>query len=207
MKILFATNNPGKLLEVKSHLTGLSLEIIIPKDLETKFGSPPDPEETSETYEGNSLIKARQFYEWCGIPVFADDSGIEVEILNGGPGVHSSRFAAPDPSHKKHRDKMIAALKAARQEYSLARYCSTICLFGIEQKPIFFTATLEGKIIDQEKGEGGFGYDKIFVPAGYDLTSAELKEDNKQPKTHRIKALEQMFDFFKNHPNYADLLM
>ncbi|MEZ4754344.1 MAG: non-canonical purine NTP pyrophosphatase [Bdellovibrionota bacterium] len=195
-KLLFGTQNKGKIFEVKALASSYDLEVLAPAELGLSKRS-PEVEETAKTYQGNALLKAQAFCQWGAMPCFADDSGLEVEVLNGGPGLYSARFAGPDCSFEDNRKKMIKTLNQAGLESSPALLRSVICLVGLGEEPVYFSGILEGKVINQERGNSGFGYDPMFVPLGYDKTLAELKATKEESKTHRILAVEEMLFYFK----------
>ena len=198
MKLLFATQNKDKILEVKPKIEKLGISLISPYDLEAELGKAPDVEEAADTYEGNALLKAEAFFNWASIPAFSDDSGLEVEILDGGPGLYTARFAGEDCTYKDNCKKMITTLNDAGLDSSPAVFRSSICVFGLQPVPLYFTGVLEGKVINEERGSGGFGYDPMFVADGYTETLAELKSKGSEPKNHRVLALEAMFEFLSS---------
>lgn len=191
-KILVATQNKGKLFEFESLLGDLGYEVLSPaafesvKDLEI--------EETGDTFEENSLLKARGFAQKTNLLTIADDSGLEVEALDGFPGVKSDRWFAGTAQQKN-----IALLEKMKDvDNRSARFVSCLCLFDpISGKEKFFKGEIEGEISYVEAGSGGFGYDPIFIPYGFDLTFAELGKDVKNEISHRRIALTKLKNYLR----------
>lgn len=191
-KILIATQNKGKLLEFESLLGDLGYEVLSPvafdsvRDLEV--------EETGETFEDNSLLKAKAFAERTQLLTIADDSGLELYALEGFPGVRSDRWMTGTAQQKNQ-----ALLKKIENvDDRTARFVSCLCLFDpISGKEKFFRGEIEGEISYEEAGVGGFGYDPIFIPLGFDLTFAELGKDVKNEISHRKIALNKLKNYLK----------
>ena len=187
MKIILATQNQGKLKEFQQLSKGMNLEFIaIPEELEEM------PEETGETFKENALIKAKYVSEYFQMPALADDSGLEVDSLNGNPGVYSARYSSSGSdldNCKKLLNNMIGVVKENRT----ARF--KCCLLGFnEGKTVFAEGTLEGEIAEEFKGERGFGYDPIFLVPKYNLHLAEMEKEEKNKISHRSKAFEAVKD-------------
>ncbi|MCL2019094.1 MAG: RdgB/HAM1 family non-canonical purine NTP pyrophosphatase [Oscillospiraceae bacterium] len=187
-QIIAATNNKGKLAEIKKILelhgfTVLSL---------AQAGIDADPEETGTTFEENARIKAREIYRIAKKPVIADDSGLEVDYLNGEPGVYSARYAEPG----KRREKVLEKLKDVPYEKRTARFVCCICYIDEKGNEKVFRGVCEGKIGFENKGQNGFGYDPIFEvsidgkPCG--VTLAMLTEEEKNAISHRGEALRRL---------------
>ena len=184
MKLIFATNNAHKLSEVQAVL-GSSFELVTPR----MCGIEEEIPETAETLEGNARQKARYLYERTGLDCFADDTGLEVEALNGAPGVHSARYATDGHDFAANNRLLLKNLEGETNRR--ARFRTAICLIeGGEER--LFEGIVEGHIIDHESGSEGFGYDPLFVPEGYDCTFAEMSGDEKNAISHRGRAVRKL---------------
>ena len=187
MKIVFATGNLGKLREA-SEILGEGFELV-PL---TEVGITEDIPETGETLRENSLQKAQYVLEHCGCDCFADDTGLEVDALGGAPGVYTARYAGDDKDFNKNMDKVLYELQGLEGEARRARFKSVITLM-VDDEPHFFEGTLEGVIAHEKSGNGGFGYDPIFIADEYPgLTLADISEEQKNDISHRGKALRAM---------------
>ncbi|HPD95114.1 MAG: non-canonical purine NTP diphosphatase [Bacteroidales bacterium] len=186
-QIVFATNNLNKLYEVQNIL-GNQFKLVTPIDL----GISEDIPEDFDTLEQNALQKARYIFQKTGISCFADDTGLEVEALNGAPGVYSARYAGLQKDPKDNIRKLLNEIKGA--ENRNARFRTVVALI-YNAKEHLFEGIVDGKIIDQERGQNGFGYDPIFVPNGYTLTFAELPLSEKNKISHRAKAIQGLVEF------------
>lgn len=184
MKLVFATNNKHKLIELQNIL-GNEFELL---SLEEAGCSQEIPENQS-TLEGNASQKAFFVYEECGFPCFADDTGLEIDALNGEPGVFSARYAGDDCDSQANMEKVLDKLR--NKENRKARFRTVISLI-IEGEETQFEGIVEGKIIDKKRGEEGFGYDPIFVPDGYDKTFAEMDIVEKNRISHRARAVHKL---------------
>ena len=206
MKLVFATGNSGKLREA-SEILGEGFELVTPAD----FGIIEDIPETGNTLRANSLQKAQYLFDRCGCDCFADDTGLEVDALGGAPGVYTARYAGDDKDFNKNMDKVLYELKVLEKsariaaEYGLkvkpvsrrARFKSVVTLITGGQKHIF-EGTLEGVIAYEKSGNGGFGYDPIFIADEYPgQTLADITEDQKNAISHRGKALRAMAQWLK----------
>lgn len=189
MELVFATQNPHKAREIEAKL-GDGFTII---SLDT-LGITEEIPETAPTLEGNALMKARYVYEKTGRNCFADDTGLEVEALNGEPGVYSARYAGL----QKNPEDNIRLLLEKLQPHSnrKARFRTVIALI-IEGEEYTFDGIAEGEIINSIRGEEGFGYDPVFVPAGHTRTFAEMTLDEKNELSHRAKAFAKMKEHLK----------
>ncbi|MBQ1221105.1 MAG: RdgB/HAM1 family non-canonical purine NTP pyrophosphatase [Alistipes sp.] len=184
MKLIFATNNAHKLSEVQAVL-GPLFELVTPR----MCGVEEEIPETAETLEGNARQKARYLYERTGLDCFADDTGLEVEALNGAPGVHSARYATDGHDFAANNRLLLKNLEGETNRR--ARFRTAICLIeGGEER--LFEGIVEGHIIDHESGSEGFGYDPLFVPEGYDCTFAEMSGDEKNAISHRGRAVRKL---------------
>ena len=187
MKIVFATGNLGKLREA-SEILGEGFELV-PL---TEVGITEDIPETGETLRENSLQKAQYVLEHCRCDCFADDTGLEVDALGGAPGVYTARYAGDDKDFNKNMDKVLCELQGLEGEARRARFKSVITLM-VDGEPHFFEGTLEGVIAHEKSGNGGFGYDPIFIADEYPgLTLADISEEQKNDISHRGKALRAM---------------
>jgi XTP/dITP diphosphohydrolase len=190
-KILAATNNKHKLIEINNIFNSIApgkFQIISPKEL---FLDDFEIVEDGLTFHENAEIKAKAFFLKANIPCIADDSGLEIDFLNGEPGINSARFAGIHGNDKANRDKVLELLRNTKEKLRTARFKCVIC-YKDEFRTIFSEGTIEGKIIFEERGDGGFGYDPIFIPEGYDITFAELDSEEKNKISHRGRALENM---------------
>jgi len=187
-KLVFATNNPHKLEEIRAML-GSKLEILSLADI----GCDADIPETAETLEGNALIKAHYVYDNYKLDCFADDTGLEVDALHGLPGVHTARYAYPD-RHDPEAN-MIKLLEALRENNDRnARFRTVIALIE-KGKEHLFEGVVEGVIAREKSGTQGFGYDPVFIPEGNSKTFAELGEDIKNTISHRARAVQKLAEY------------
>ncbi|MCI6518652.1 MAG: non-canonical purine NTP diphosphatase [Prevotellaceae bacterium] len=187
-KLVFATNNPHKLEEIRAIL-GSKLEILSLADI----GCDADIPETAETLEGNALIKAHYVYDNYKLDCFADDTGLEVDALHGLPGVHTARYAYPD-RHDPEAN-MIKLLEALRENNDRnARFRTVIALIE-KGKEHLFEGVVEGVIAREKSGTQGFGYDPVFIPEGNSKTFAELGEDIKNTISHRARAVQKLTEY------------
>lgn len=186
-KIVFATNNKHKLEEVRKISDG-KLQILSLSDINCN----EEIEETGTTLEANAFIKARYVKDNYGYDCFADDTGLEVEVLDGLPGVYSSRYAGEACRPEDNMNKLLNVLKSA--ENRKARFRTVIVLL-INKEEHYFEGVINGEITLEKKGKTGFGYDPIFQPAGYKETFAELGGDIKNSISHRALAIEKLMKF------------
>lgn len=197
MKLLFATANKNKLREA-AEILGDMVQVISPSELNINA----DVEETGETLQDNSILKARTLYDLSGLDCFADDTGLEVEVLNGAPGVLTARYAACFPGGALPHDSEanMNRLLEELSEYSSpesrrARFRTVITLI-YEGRQYCFEGIVSGTIAQGKAGNGGFGYDPIFIPDGFGgRTMAEISEDKKNAISHRGRALRAMAEF------------
>ncbi|HSN93552.1 MAG TPA: RdgB/HAM1 family non-canonical purine NTP pyrophosphatase [Anaerolineaceae bacterium] len=189
-KILFASNNPGKLREAKAILEPYGFVIISPESL----GIDLEVAETGLTYLENATLKAKAFYFAANIPCIADDSGLEVEALQGAPGVFSHRFAGSVTKTDAERCQyLLEKLRPFSRPWKAAFHCYAVFYDGVETKHSH--GICEGEIVEEAKGSQGFGYDPIFRLEGYPLTMAEAGEDLKNRVSHRADALKKLIPF------------
>jgi len=189
MTIIAATQNKNKIREIEFITKQFGMNVI-----SMKAAGLPDieVEETGNTFEENSLIKAEAIMELCRQVVVADDSGIMVDALDGAPGVYSARFAGNVCDDEKNNEKMLALLKDVPEEKRTAKFVSVITLLYPDGRKLVARGECPGRINVAPRGTNGFGYDPIFVPDGYDKTYAELTQDEKNHISHRAKALEKL---------------
>lgn len=186
MKVIFATQNKGKSQEVKNLFEGTNIQIVTLADL----GNDIDIEETGTTLYENALIKAKTIYEIYKMPVISDDSGLEIELLNGRPGVYSARYAGENCSFDDNNKKVTEELKSFPHPHR-AKFVSQALYFD-GSEIISFVGELPGRMIDKPRGNFGFGYDPIFIPDGFANTLAELSLEEKNVISHRAKSFEQL---------------
>ncbi|MCB0835917.1 MAG: non-canonical purine NTP diphosphatase [Bacteroidetes bacterium] len=186
-KILFGTNNQNKLQEIRQILDE-KYEVLSLKDL----GKQMDVEETETTLEGNAILKATTYYHHTGIPCFADDTGLEVEALNGAPGVYSARYAGENCSYDDNVNKMLREMIGKENRKAQFR---TVIAFYDGSQTLTFDGIVNGQIIQERRGTNGFGYDPIFLPEGYQETFAELSSEVKNSISHRGKAVRKFAEF------------
>jgi len=201
MKIVFATNNRHKLQEA-SAILGPGFELVTPAEL----GITEDIPETQPTLEGNALQKARYIHERTGLDCFADDTGLEVAALGGEPGVRSARYAedagvavsTADGGHDFAANTRLLLERLRGVEDRSARFRTVVALIlgGTEYS---FEGEVRGRIIEDYRGEGGFGYDPVFVPEGGDATFAQMSAEQKNAISHRGRAMEKLSDFINSH--------
>lgn len=189
-KLLFATSNQHKLSEIQ-HQLGEEFQLLSLKDIDHNTEIP----ETQPTIAGNAIQKAEFVAEHYQMECFADDTGLEVEALDGAPGVYSARYAGEEKSAEKNMDKLLTEL--VNHENKTAQFTTVIALY-LKGKIHLFDGVLEGQIIDKKRGDKGFGYDPIFVPNGYDITLAEMTQEEKNAISHRGKAVKKLVAFLKS---------
>ena len=186
-KLVFATYNLHKLEEV-SAILGNQIELLSLNDINCHIDIP----ETADTLEGNALLKSRFIYENYGMNCFADDTGLEVEALEGAPGVYSARYAGDGHNSEANMIKLLDNLKEKKNRK--AQFRTAISLI-IDEKEYLFEGIIKGEIGTIKKGDSGFGYDPIFVPEGYNETFAELGSDIKNKISHRALAINKLCEF------------
>lgn len=187
MKIVFATHNAHKVSEVQAVL-GSEYQLVTA----TEAGISEEIPETQPTIEGNALQKARYVYEHTGLNCFADDTGLEVETLNGAPGVYSARYAGEHVSYADNNKLLLKNLAGCQNRK--ARFRTVIALI-LDGKEHLFEGRVEGTIATEPHGEGGFGYDPLFIPEGSQLTFAEMSPEAKNGISHRGRAVAKLVAF------------
>jgi len=185
-RIIFASGNKGKVSEVRHILSDLNIKILSLNDIDFTGTI----EEIGSTFEENAKLKAREIFHRYKIPAIADDSGLVVEQLNGKPGVHSARYAGNNTNDKLNNLKLLQELEKFPEPHSAKFVCAAVFYDGKN----FHSANGEitGKIITSERGNNGFGYDPLFIPDGFNLTSAELSPEIKNSISHRYRAFSQL---------------
>lgn len=186
-QLVFATNNRHKLDEVSAKLNG-AIKLLTLHDI----GCYDDIEETGTTFKANASIKSHHVYTEYKLNCFGDDSGLEIDALNGEPGVYSARYAGTHGNHAANISKVLDNLKGETNRKARFRTVISLIWNGEEH---FFEGTVEGTIRQALSGNGGFGYDPIFEPEGYDITFAEMSMEQKNAISHRAKAMEQLIAF------------
>lgn len=191
-EIILATNNAHKLKEVREILSPHKIVVYGLNDLNLK---PEEAEENADTYQGNALIKARSVQKLTTMPIIADDSGLEILAMDNKPGLKSARFATDCGGHDKAIQTILDYLKD--KEDRSARFICDIILLNEGDKPLLFEGIVPGHIADKPFGEGGFGYDPIFVCDELNKTYAEMSQEEKNKVSHRGKALKKLLAYLK----------
>ena len=192
-KIVFATGNAGKMREIRLIMEDLGMEILSMKEA----GVDLDIQENGTTFGENAAIKAKAVWEKTGGIVLADDSGLVIDHLNGEPGIYSARYMGEDTSYEIKNRELIRRMEGTSDQERSARFVCNIAAVLPDGRVIHTEETMEGQIAEEPAGMGGFGYDPIFVPAGYDRTMAELTEDEKNAISHRGQAFRKFAKLLK----------
>lgn len=179
-RLLVGSGNPGKLREYREILQGLDLELVAPTDLDPV---PPEPEESGDSFSANAEMKARAYARASGLPAIADDSGLEVFALRGAPGLRSRRFFGEDAGPAERNTRLLALLEGVRDR--AARFVCVTALATPDGHVELFDGEVHGEIAEAPRGEGGFGYDPVFIIAGDGRTMAELPSEEKHRISHR----------------------
>lgn len=187
-KLIFATHNQNKVKEVKAIFKQHNIKSLADLDYHVEI------DETSKTFEGNALLKAKHIYAVFKTPVFADDSGLEVASLGGAPGVYSARYAGEDKNHNKNNIKLLDAL--AQTTNRMAQFKTVIAYLDTNTE-ICFEGIVKGQIATALSGTGGFGYDPLFIPEGYSETFGVLPPEIKLKLSHRSRAIYALFEHLK----------
>ena len=187
-KLVFATNNAHKLEEIRAIL-GDKVGILSLNDINCHADIP----ETADTLQGNAALKAQYIFENYGLDCFADDTGLEVEALNGAPGIYSARYADGEGHDSEANMKKLLS-EMQDKENRKARFRTVICLIE-DGKEHFFEGIVNGSIIRERKGGAGFGYDPMFMPDGYSETFAEMGNDEKNKISHRARAVQELCEY------------
>lgn len=196
MRVVLASNNEGKTREVAAELQGLGIELLP----QSHFGVEP-ADETGLTFVENAILKARHACRHTGLPSIADDSGIEVDALNGAPGIYSARYAGPDADDAANNARLLQALAETSDAERSARYqCVMVYLRHAEDPtPIICQASWEGYVLREPRGNGGFGYDPLFFLPDLGCTAAELDLAAKNRVSHRGQALRKLIDALRGN--------
>ena len=189
MKLVFASNNKNKILEIQQ-LVPNSIQILSLEEI----GCTEDIPETADTIEGNAILKANYVTEKYGYNCFADDTGLEVETLNGAPGVYSARYAGEQKDANDNMDKLLLELKDKTNRKANFK---TVIALNLNGEQNLFTGIINGKIIEEKIGTNGFGYDPIFVADGFEKTFAELSMEEKSTISHRGIAVKELILFLQ----------
>ena len=187
MKLVFATNNSNKIAEV-SNLISNQIAIISLKDI----GCNEDIVESEDTIIDNAILKANYIKNNYGYDCFADDTGLEVDFLNGRPGVHSKRFAGENSTDELNMKKLLECMEESKNRNARFR---TVIALNINNQVITFTGVCEGEILKQRRGNNGFGYDPIFLPKGYNNSFGEMSIIEKNEIAHRSKAVKKLINY------------
>lgn len=187
--LVLATGNRGKVAEMAELLRPLGLQV----RPQTELGVTP-PDETGLSFIENAILKARHAAAETGLPALADDSGLEVDALNGAPGIYSARYAGMDGNDAANNAKLLHALSDVPADQRTARFRCAIALLrhAADPMPLIATGTWEGRVLEAPRGANGFGYDPLFLPHGLERTSAELDKAEKNTLSHRARALQQL---------------
>jgi len=196
MKIVFASNNKNKINEISQQLPK-TIEVVSLADI----GCTEDIPETGQTIESNASIKANYVTEKYGLPCFADDTGLEVEALDGEPGVFSARYAGEDKNDNKNMALVLAKLD---QESNRKARFKTVIALNINNEKHLFTGIVNGSITQEKIGTNGFGYDPIFAPEGFAETFAQMTIEQKNEISHRGKAVKQLVKYLSQQMNFEN---
>jgi XTP/dITP diphosphohydrolase len=191
MKLVFATNNLNKLKEVQKMLPN-TIELLSLKDINCF----DEIDETETTLEGNAQLKADYITKKYGYNCFADDTGLEVESLEGKPGVYSARFAGEPTNSENNMQKLLSEME--NKTNRIAQFRTAVAL-NLDDEKFLFEGICKGDIIKQKQGEKGFGYDPIFKPEGFNMSFAEMSSEDKNRISHRGLAVQKLVEFLKNY--------
>jgi len=188
-RIVLASSNAGKVKEINQLLSNHQIQVVPQSDFNV-----PDIEETGLTFVENAILKARNAAQHSGLPAIADDSGLEVDALNGAPGIYSARFSGPEATDQTNNDKLLELLKEIPEDERSARFqCLLVYLrHPADPTPLICQGTWEGQILFQPQGENGFGYDPLFFVPDHYCSSAELRPEVKNQLSHRGRALQEL---------------
>ena len=186
-KLIAATHNKGKVVELKDLFEPLGFQVLSGLELDL-----PEPEEPEFTFEGNALIKARAAAQATGAPALSDDSGLEVKALGGMPGVHTAIWAGEPRDFYKAMEKVERELVAIDAQDRSANFVSCLAVAWPDGHEVTFRGEVHGTLTWPPRGEMGFGYDPVFVPTGFDVTFAQLQPEQKHAMSHRAVAFEKL---------------
>ena len=188
-KVILASRNEGKIREIGEILSKFGMVAVSRDDYGIdKF----EVEETGETFEENSYIKAKAILDIAGVPTIADDSGLEVDCIGGRPGVYSARFAGPGCTTYDNNVKLLGLMKHIPEEERTARFVSVITMLFPDGRKLVARGECKGRIAEEMRGEGGFGYDPLFIPEGFSKTFGEMTADEKNSVSHRGRSLARL---------------
>lgn len=192
-KIVLASGNKGKLKEFADMLTPFDIEVVPQSEFDV-----PEVEETGLSFVENAILKARNAAEHTGLPAIADDSGIEVDYLLGAPGIYSARYAGEDANDENNLNALLAALDGVPNRERAARYQCVLVMMrhSKDPTPLIVQDSWEGAILQEPKGDGGFGYDPIFWVPEHECSAAELSKEQKHAISHRGKAMRALLAQF-----------
>jgi len=191
--IVVASRNPHKIEELRAILSGLDIDIKSALD----YPELEEVEEDRRTLEGNALKKARYVHEYTGLPVLADDTGLEVDALEGRPGVFSARYAGEDATYEENTRKLLSELAGVENSVRLAQFRTVVAFITETGGEFTFEGICRGQILSEPRGEKGFGYDPVFQPKGYEKTFAELESSEKNIISHRGRAIQKFYNWLK----------
>ncbi len=191
-RLVLGTRNSGKVDELRALLRDIQLELIPANAL----SDPPEVDEDADTLEGNARKKARAFHRHTGLPALADDTGLEVEALDGAPGVHTARFAGPDATPADNKRHLLHVMESVSNRR--AQFRTVVALVEPDGTVQTFEGVCSGTIPPEPRGEGGFGYDPLFRPDGHEQTFAEMPSVAKNEISHRRKALDALRKYLSN---------
>ena len=191
-EVVFASHNAGKLKEIKELLQPFGINVKSALDMKL-----PDVEETGSTFAENSLLKSQTIAELTGLPCIADDSGLCVDALNGAPGVYSARYA-PNRDFDKGMEKLLAEMAQSPNKSRKAHFSCVISLAFPNGGYELFEGRVDGHIATEKQGNGGFGYDPLFIPDGFAKSFAQMSKDEKNQVSHRGRAVEKLKAYLKN---------
>ena len=188
-QIVFATNNAHKLKEVREILQGTGINVLSLSDI----GCHDDIPETADTLDGNALLKAEWIKQRYGYDCFADDTGLEVDALDGAPGVYSARYAGP--GHDSAANVALLLKNLEKEDDRRARFRTVIALMAGDSEPVLFNGIVDGEITCERFGDSGFGYDPVFKPEGSDRTFAQMTDEEKNAISHRGRAVKKLAEY------------
>ena len=191
-ELVFASHNQGKIAEIKQLLAPFNIVVKSAADMNL-----PDVEENGTTFAENSLIKSQTIAREIGLPCIADDSGLCVDALDGRPGIYSARYA-PNRDFKLGMAKLLTEMNASGNNSRQAHFCCVVSLAYPDGSYELFEGRVEGNIAEKPQGEGGFGYDPLFVPEGYTQSFAELGANVKNKISHRARAMQKLLNYLEN---------
>jgi XTP/dITP diphosphohydrolase len=189
MKLVLATNNQGKIAEIRAILENLNVEVLSLDDIP---GTPPDVVEDADTFAENALKKASAIAQWAGMPALADDSGLVVQTLGGGPGVHSARYAGEEGNSEANIALLLERLDGVPEAERLAHFACVMVLAAPDGSSWESAGRVDGLITFEKRGAGGFGYDPVFFYIPANKTFAEMPVEEKNRVSHRFRALEAL---------------